>query len=170
MAAALCLWAIALVAARPLSAAEPVQAEVSRVVPYPPKLVWGLIGEFGRIHVWHPAIKSTTLKGDGGRGLYRILGLEDGGEIHELFLGYSYRERFYGYTILRSPLPVDNYTAALTVQPGSKADESVLIWSSQFEPKDLPADEAIAVIEGMYRDGFDYVDKVLSGEVTVRKP
>jgi mxaD protein len=139
-------------------------AEVNRVLPFPAKVIWGLIGEFSTIDIWHPAIESVKLYGNGGKGLYRQLSLAGGGEIHELLLAYSFKERYYGYAIVRSPLPVKNYTSVLTVQSGDNEESALVIWSSNFEPEGATEEEAVKVIEGIYEAGIERVRQLLAGE------
>lgn len=114
--------------------------------------VWALIGEFGKLDAWHPAVESITLSGDGGSGLHRLLKLNGGGEIDETLLSYSLPDRSYSYWINASPLPVANYRSTLSVK--ENGDGATVLWESSFEPVGVPDAEADTIIGGIYEAGF----------------
>jgi mxaD protein len=137
--------------------------EVSRqtTLSHSPDAVWAMIGEFGTIDRWHPAIETSVVEGDGGNGIYRTLTLGDGGMIRELLLDYSLRDRRYSYAILESPLPVANYVSNLAVTPGPDRESAIVTWSSTFDANGVSDQEAADLIGGIYQAGFDSIARML---------
>ena len=69
--------------------------------------LWKMVGAFGGLSHWHPAIRETTLDGDEKtEGTVRTLTLVGGGEIVERLETLSDTERLYRYSVLSGPLPV----------------------------------------------------------------
>ena len=50
----------------------------STTIDHPAEKVWALIGEYGQLDKWHPAVVKLELSGDGGNGVFRTLTLPDG--------------------------------------------------------------------------------------------
>lgn len=119
--------------------------------------VWAMIGNFGDLD-WHPAVASTTVEGEGLEAV-RTLTLVDGAVIFETLDEVS--EMSYSYSITSSPLPVQNYSATLKVV--DEGDGVMVEWSSNFEPKTgASAEEAQAVVSGIYKAGFDVIQEAFS--------
>lgn len=143
-----------------MASAEAVEVSEQMTFKQAPDKVWAMVGEYGTIDSWHPAVVQTEVEGDGGSGLHRTLTLDGGGTILELLLSYSLKDRTYSYAILESPLPVANYVAHLTVAPGPD-NGATLTWTSSFDAKGVPDAEAAGLIGGIYRAGFENVGKLL---------
>ena len=68
----------------------------------------------------------------------------------------------YKYEILESPLPVQNYTAQFSIVPDDDdLDEVNFTWSATFDPKDATAKDARKVIDGIFKDGLDAIEKLI---------
>ena len=78
---------------------------------------------------------------------HRRLSLAGGGEILEKALGSDGMS--YGYEIVESPLPVNNYRSIISVVGAGGG--SVVVWSSTF---DALADNAAGVVAGIYEAGL----------------
>lgn len=119
-------------------------ANVTRAQAYaaPADKVWGIIGEFGGLGTWHPAVVKQTNEGD-----LRHLEIPGGAVIVERSLGSDTNS--YAYEIVSGPLPVSGYRSVLSV--AEAGDGSVVTWSSTFEPTADAADGAIA---GIYEAGL----------------
>ena len=141
--------------------AEAVEVSRQTTVSHSPDEVWAMIGEFGTIDRWHPAIETSVVEGDGGHGIYRTLTLGDGGVIRELLLDYSLRDRHYSYAILESPLPVANYVSTLAVTPGPDDGSAIVTWTSTFDANGVSDQEAADLIGGIYQAGFDSITTML---------
>lgn len=117
--------------------------------------LWALVGNFGGLHKWHPAAKSTDLTGDGTKaGDKRVLTLGDGAKIFETLEGLDNAKMVQKYTITDSPLPVENYHSTIHVAPAGDK-KAKFTWSSTFDPKGgAPDADAINSITGIYDGGI----------------
>jgi len=115
----------------------------------PPAKVWKLIGDFNHLDVWHPALDSSTQKGQ-----VRTLVLAGGGgSIVEKQTAHSDAKMSYSYVIQSGPLPVQHYQSTLSVKAGA-AGKSTVTWTGQFDAKGAPDDKAKEVIQGVYDAGL----------------
>jgi hypothetical protein len=114
--------------------------------------VWAAIGGFNDLPRWHPAVLGSTLD-DGGR--VRRLQLADGASLIERLDSFSERERSYGYSIERGPLPVSRYRSLLHVCAPAGGSGCRVEWTGEFAPDGVPEAEAVRVITGIYRAGLD---------------
>ena len=109
--------------------------------------VWALVGDFYRIHEWHPAVESTERQRIGDDE-FRILRLANGGRILEHLVGRTTHS--YTYVIIRSPLPVKHYEA--TIEADTAGAGTGGIWSGSFVPT---AEDAERVVAGIYEAGLE---------------
>ena len=123
-----------------------------------PADVWVIAGEaFCTIDSWHPAVAECeeTKEGD---AVIRTLTLQDGGKIKEKLTGTE--ELSYTYEITEGPLPVENYSSKLWVEPGDEPGTSVIFWESEFDAADGTTDEeAEGIITGILSDGVKGIAK-----------
>jgi hypothetical protein len=114
--------------------------------------VWAVIGGFDALPQWHPAVKESTLEGD---GRIRRLQLASGALLVERLQAFSEAERSYTYSIEQGPLPVARYRSLLRVheQPGDAGCR--VEWSGEFLPEGASEPEAADIIRGIYRAGLD---------------
>ena len=119
--------------------------------------LWDMVGGFHSISDWHPAIEKCDIEEDGKTTLRRLT-LAGGGEIVER-LEQSDDERSYSYSILSSPLPIDNYQSTIRVHEDEDGN-AIVDWSSEFDCAGAPETEAIEIIEGIYSAGFDNLKKM----------
>ncbi|MEO3415203.1 SRPBCC family protein [Roseovarius sp. CAU 1744] len=123
------------------TAAWPADFEVKRSLELPsstPK-VWNLIGDFCDIDDWHPNVTRCSLKAVDG-SLVRVLTTDAGDEVTQKRIA---REEglSYTYKTVSSSLPIEKFTATLSVQPG----ENLLVeWIANFSSDD-PAMERVVV-------------------------
>ncbi|MFD3458046.1 SRPBCC family protein [Streptomyces sp. NPDC058691] len=134
---------------------------VSQVVPASPERVWRLIGGFGSLPDWFPAIPECVLV-EGGR--VRRLRTAEGEVVVERLVSFDEQAGSYAYTFDETPFPVTGYLATLRVHavPGEK-DTAEVQWSGRFVPRGVEDDDVIALFTGIYRDGLDALLKTLSG-------
>lgn len=110
--------------------------------------MWARVGGWESIHKWHPAIAATEATEDGSG---RTLTLDDGGIIVETLLDEG--ERSYTYRFEKSPLPVEDYRATLSVRPDDEG--SIVEWAGEFEPAGIEDAEAAELVGGIYQAGLD---------------
>lgn len=128
------------------------------VVDAPAEQAWSVVGGFGSLDTWHPAIASCELEQDAGTQ-HRRLRTADGGELLEKLLAHDDALMAYSYAIEASPLPVAGYVAEIRVTAGG--DGARITWSSRFLPDGASDDEARAVIAGIYEAGLDNAKSML---------
>ena len=117
--------------------------------------VWVVVGDFNGLNVWHPAVAGSELQGSGtSEGDIRILTLGDGATINETLMAYDAQAMMYQYAITESPLPVAEYVSSITVEAVDDSHSKV-IWQSTFMAHGATAEEAAAVIKGIYVAGLD---------------
>jgi len=119
--------------------------------------VWELIGSFNALPDWHPAVQSSTLE-DGGT--HRRLALVGGGEIVERLDKLDDDGRVYRYSIVESPLPVNNYSSELRVVPDADGSGCTVEWSSDFDPFNVSPGDAEKAIHGVYKLGLENLQKM----------
>lgn len=103
--------------------------------------VWRVIGDFCDIDDWHPGVDDCKLKTIDGR-LHRVLKTGDGGEFVEQRIAAE-PTLSYTYRIARSPLPLESYTATLSVEPKNGA---LVTWSARFSSDDPAMEGTIAAL------------------------
>ena len=129
-----------------------IEVSMSRNLDAPADTVWEKIGKFEGLADWHPAVVEVQVE-DGGKT--RRLKLVGGNELVERLVEDG--EGSYTYQIVEGPLPVEDYTATIKVEPADGG--SKLTWSSKFEPVG-DAMAARSAIEGIYQAGLDSVGKL----------
>lgn len=126
-----------------------------------PDVVWDTVGDFGGIHTYVEAIADVTTEGD-GIGTMRTLTLQDGAQITERLDHRDDEARELRYSIVQSPLPLEDYAATAQVRAkGPKA--CAITWSATFEPRGAPEDEVVELIEGLYAMAFEGLKKLHGG-------
>ena len=123
--------------------------------------LWDMIGGFHSLSDWHPAIEKCDIEEDGNVTLRRLT-LAGGGEILERLEKSDNDERSYSYSIVSSPLPINNYTSTIRVHEDEDGNARV-VWSSEFDSAGAPESDAVKVVEGIYSAGFDNLKKMFGG-------
>ncbi len=118
--------------------------------------VWNLIGGFNALPDWHPAISKSELSDDGSKRTLHVVG---GGSIVEQLetTGEGHR---YSYSVLKSLLPVPNYGGAIAVKPNADNSGCTVEWSGDFQALDVPDNQAIRIIQGIYQLGLDNLSRL----------
>lgn len=130
----------------------------SAIIPAPISEVWPVIGDFGGIHNWHPAIANATL-GDGAPadqvGATRVCELGDGAKLSEKQTARSDEDHFYSYAITESPMPMSNYEGTMRLRPLTATGETFMEWSATFDPAAGAEADLPPMIEGLFQAGFE---------------
>lgn len=133
----------------------------STVVSAPADEVWTRIRDFGGLDVWYPGLESGAVRLENDRpgdavGAIRTIDMPDGETtIREQLVEHSDLNRFYTYTILDYPLPLEDYHATIRVLEVTDEDESFVEWSTRFNVEDDLVDEAVENIHTVFREGLD---------------
>lgn len=134
----------------------------------PADKVWTLVGNFGDLGAWHPAIAKTEITGGKNNevGANRTLTLQDGGTVKETLTARDDASMTIKYDITESVLPVREYSATITVQ--SAGGKTTVLWKSMFKRKD-PANPAAAgqddktakdTITNIFKTGLENLKKI----------
>ena len=131
----------------------------SSVIDAPIDDVWAKIRDFNALPAWHPGIADSRIE-DGEPsdkvGCIRNFNLKDGGNIREQLLTLSDIDYQCTYSILISPMPLENYTATLRLVPITDGNRTYAEWTAQFNCQ--PEDEETLVNDignNVFQGGFD---------------
>ena len=129
----------------------------SSVIDAPIDTVWGKIRDFNALPAWHPAVADSQIENGEPSdkvGCIRNFNLADGGNIREQLLAHSDIEHATTYSILESPMPVENYVAKIGLTEITDGDRTFIEWSAEFDT-DVEADMRELVGNGVFQGGFD---------------
>ena len=124
-----------------------IQVYASTVIDAPAHKVWSVIRDFNALPQWHPLIAESRIEGNQAPdkvGCIRSFKTRDGGAIREQLLTLSDYEFECEYSILESPMGVENYVARLKLTPVTDGDRTFAEWSAEF---DCPPDREKALAE-----------------------
>jgi uncharacterized protein YndB with AHSA1/START domain len=127
----------------------------------PADKVWGLIGNFGALKDWHPAVEASPADKGNEEGSVRQLRLKGGGALTETLEAHDTARMKYSYrTKDGGALPVTNFTSTLSAR--SEGAGTIVEWRGAFyrgypnndPPPDQTDEAAVAAITGVYRTGL----------------
>lgn len=119
----------------------------------PAEEVWSTVRDFGAIDEYVPSIARTELSGE-GVGATRTLTLEDGTEVVERLDALDEETQVLRYSIVESPLPIEDYEGLLSVQSAGNGACEVR-WASTFEADDEVSEEMTGLFEALYAAGLE---------------
>ena len=140
---------------------------VSSVIAAPASKVWERVRDFNGLPRWHPLVADSQIENGEPPdkvGCIRNFRLQNGDQIREQQLALSDYDTFCTYSILESPMPIENYVATLRLTPVSDGDRCFVEWSAEF---DCSPDEEVEVADGIatnvFQAGFDALKRHFSG-------
>jgi len=140
---------------------------VSSVIDAPAAAVWERVRDFNALPAWHPAIAESHIENGEPAdrvGCVRSFKLHDGGAIREQLLGLSDFDLFCTYSILESPMELENYVATLRLTPVTDGDRTFIEWSAEFDcAPELEQDLVQTVGSGVFQGGFDALKRQFGG-------
>lgn len=141
---------------------------VSAIVDAPEDAVWAVARDFNGHAQWHPIIAESHI--EEGRpadqvGCVRNFRLADGGHLRERLLAFSDLDRCFTYSIIVSPMPIENYIATFRLHPVTEGDRTFVEWSAEFDV--APEDEA-RIVEQVGRNTFACGISALEGALPKR--
>ena len=139
---------------------------VSSVLDAPVDRVWARIRDFNALPRWHPRIAESQIE-DGlpadKIGCVRNFRLQNGDRIRERLLGLSDHDLFCTYTILESPMPLENYVATIRLTPISDGDRTFIEWTAEFDCAPEVEEELVTGIgRDVFQGGFDSLKRHFS--------
>ncbi|MBV9522068.1 MAG: SRPBCC family protein [Alphaproteobacteria bacterium] len=131
----------------------------SSVIDASAEAVWAYIRDFNGLPKWHPAIAESRIEGNWPAdriGCVRNMRLKDGGAIREQLLTLSDYEYQCTYSILESPMGVQNYVATLKLTPVTDGGRTFAEWSAEFDaPQGRESKLAEDIGQGVFQGGFN---------------
>lgn len=132
---------------------------ISSVIDAPVSSVWSVIRDFNGLPAWVPAVAESRIE-DGlnadSVGCVRAFRLHDDGRLRERLLALSDVDLSCTYSILESPMPLENYEATLRIMPITDTNRTFAQWTADF---DCAASDEAALIEqigqGVFQAAFD---------------
>ena len=131
----------------------------SSVINVPIDGVWARIRDFNSLPDWHPGFVDSHIENgepSSKVGCIRSFNLKDGGNIREQLLALSDAEYLCTYTILESPLPIENYVATLRLIPITDGNRTYIEWTAEFCCQPEKEEDLVKTIgDGVFQGGFD---------------
>jgi hypothetical protein len=136
-----------------------IRVYTSSVLDAPADAVWQHVRDFNGLPAWHPAITESRIEAglpSDRVGCVRNFRTRDGGVIREQLLTLSDFEYECTYSILESPMGVDNYIATLKLTPITDGNRTFVEWSAEFDCAPSRERELTQLIgQGVFQGGFD---------------
>jgi hypothetical protein len=126
----------------------------SSVIPAPASAVWAVVRDFNALPKWTPFVAESRIEQNASSdkiGCIRNFRLKNGGRIRERLLALSDYDMSCTYSILESPMGVENYLATLRLIPVTEGDHTFAEWSAEF---DAAPDREEALVEDIGRNVF----------------
>lgn len=129
--------------------------------------VWDRIRDFNGLPKWHPKIRDSRIEDAlpaDQVGCIRNFNLQNGDNIREQLLGLSDYDMFTTYSILESPMPIEDYIATLRLTPVTDGARCFAEWSAEFSVDPSIESELVAHIGGgVFQGGFDALKRHFGG-------
>ena len=136
-----------------------IRVYTSSVIDAPADAVWQEVRDFNSLPNWHPAIAESRIEAGAPSdriGCVRNFRTRDGGVIRERLLTLSDFEYECTYSILESPMGVDNYIATLKLTPITDGNRTFAEWSAEFDcAPDRERELTQLIGQGVFQGGFD---------------
>lgn len=136
-----------------------IRVYTSSVIDAAAEAVWALIRDFNGLPKWHPGIAESRIEGNWASdrvGCIRNFRLKDGGTIREQLLALSDFDLQCVYSILESPMGVENYVATLKLTPVTDGNRTFAEWSAEFDaPPSRERRLAEDIGQGVFQAGFN---------------
>jgi uncharacterized protein YndB with AHSA1/START domain len=140
---------------------------VSSVINAPAERVWARVRDFNSLPSWHPAIAESRIENGEPAdrvGCVRDFRLQNGDRLREQLLGLSDYDMFCTYSILESPMAVENYVATLRLTPVTDGSRTFIEWSAEFDcPPERETDLIGTIGGGVFQGGFDSLKRHFGG-------
>ena len=109
---------------------------ISDIIEAPVDKVWALARDYNGHGDWHPRIAESSIE-DGlppdQVGCVRNFTLTDGGHLRERLLSFSDLDHAFTYSIIVSPMPIENYVATFRCTPVTERGATFVEWWATFE-------------------------------------
>ncbi len=137
----------------------------SSVVNAPAAKVWARLRDFNGLPSWHPAIGESRIENGEPAdkvGCIRNFRLKDGGVIREQLLTLSDYDYQCSYSILESPMGVENYVATLKLTPVTDGNRTFAEWWAEFDcAPERERQLAEQIGQGVFQEAFNALKEKL---------
>lgn len=144
-----------------------VKVYTSSVIGAPVDTVWRAVRDFNGLPQWHPAIAESRIENampSDRVGCIRNFSLKDGGRIREQLLALSDFDYSFRYSILESPMGVENYVADFRLLPVTDGTRCFAEWTAEFDcAPEREGELADLVGNGVFQGGFDALKQRFGG-------
>lgn len=134
------------------------QVFVSSVIGAPADAVWSIIRDFDGLPDWTPFVAESRIEQNMRAdqvGCIRNFRLKDGGRIRERLLALSDYDMSCTYSILESPMRVENYIATLSLAPVTDGNMTFASWRADFDCAATQEEELVQTIgQGVFQTAF----------------
>jgi uncharacterized protein YndB with AHSA1/START domain len=135
----------------------------SSVIDAPAERVWARIRDFNALPAWYPMVIDSRIEGNlpsDQVGCIRHFHTKDGGLIRERLLTLSDYDLQCTYSILESPMGVDNYIATMKLTPITDGNRTFAEWSAEFDcAREREQELAQHIGQDVFQGGFDALKK-----------
>ena len=132
---------------------------ISSVIGAPADRIWQTVRDFNALPDWVPAVRESRIEGGQPSdqvGCVRAFRLEDGDFLRERLLALSDYDYSVTYSILESPMGVENYIATLKLMPVTDGGRTFAEWTAEFDCDPAAEAELVANIgNGVFQAAFD---------------
>ena len=132
---------------------------ISSVIGAPADRIWQTVRDFNALPDWVPAVRESRIEGGQPSdqvGCVRAFRLEDGGFLRERLLALSDYDYSVTYSILESPMGVENYIATLKLVPVTDGGRTFAEWTAEFDCEPAAEAELVANIgNNVFQAAFD---------------
>jgi Polyketide cyclase / dehydrase and lipid transport len=138
-----------------------IKVYTSTVVNASADAVWTVVRDFNGLPKWTPFVADSRIEGGlpaDKVGCIRNFRLKDGGVIREQLLTLSDYDFQCTYSILESPMGVENYVATLKLTPITDGNTTFAEWSAEFDPPPGKERElADNIGQGVFQTAFNHL-------------
>ena len=113
-----------------------IKVYTSSVIEAPADAVWAQVRDFNGLPKWTPFVAESRIENNMPAdriGCVRNFRLRDGGVIREQLLTLSDYDYQCSYSILESPMGVENYVATLKLTPVTDGNKTFAEWWAEFD-------------------------------------
>ncbi len=141
---------------------------VSSVIDAPAERVWERVRDFNALPRWHPRIADSQIENGEPSdkvGCIRNFRLQNGDQLREQLLALSDYDMYCTYSILESPMALENYVATLRLNPVSDGDRCFIEWSAEFDcDPGNEADLTNGIATDVFQGGFNALKRHFGGQ------
>jgi len=144
-----------------------VRVYVSSVIDASADRVWARIRDFNGLPQWHPGIADSRIENGEAAdriGCIRHFHTRDGGMIRERLLALSDYDYSCTYSILESPMGVENYVSTLKLTPITDGGRTFAEWSAEFDCAEGRERELTETVGGgVFQGGLEALKRHFGG-------